>query len=410
MKIFTFGCKVNQVESEDMEKSLEKFDTKNVIIVNSCTVTSRADQKCRQLLNSLIKKYPQYKIILTGCYSERDKDVLNNKYPNIVLIKNIDKCKIGKILNLKNKETKKTKNNRTRAFLKIQDGCNNFCSYCIVPYVRPDMWSKPFDDIEKQVKEFIKNGYKEIVVTGVKLGSYNYNGLDLIGVLEFLCKFNEIKRIRISSIEPKEINDKFINFISENALSLDGKKGKICTHLHIPIQSGDNEILDKMNRKYNTLFIKNLINKLRAKIPNLRITSDVIIGFPDEQEANFSNTLNFIKKLKLDGLHIFPFSPRLGTKAYDMDNKIDLNEINRRKKIIQNLDLELRKNSLKKLIDKEIEVLLENETEDNKMQGLSSNYARILVSCDKRMCGNFVLIKPKQIDIKWPVILKGDIN
>jgi threonylcarbamoyladenosine tRNA methylthiotransferase MtaB len=407
---YTFGCKVNQVESIKIDETLFNYENKNIIVINTCTLTQKADAKCRNLVNRLLKKHSNKTIVITGCFVERNFEELQKKYkdnPNILLLLNKDKYKIPKILDLKKQNSQKNiykyKSDKTRTFLKIQDGCDNFCTYCIVPYVRNKKWSMPIQDIESETKKTINNGFKEIVLTGIRIGFYKY--IDEKGktwkfedVLENIAKNKKIKRIRISSIEPSEITDNIINIMSKNK--------NICPHLHIAIQSGDNDILKSMKRGYDTNYLIKLFSKLRDKIKNLRITVDLIIGYPGESDKNFKNTLDLLKKLEVDGIHIFPFSARKGTLAYNLKNKIPSHIINERKNILKNFDIKQRIKSLEKYKNTQQEVLFESNIKNGLISGYTNNYIKFIMPYKKGLENKFVKVELKHIDKKWPVFFR----
>lgn len=442
----TLGCKVNQVESEKISRNIFKYNLDNFFVINTCTLTAKTDSKCRNLINRIIReklKKEDNFLIITGCLIERSCQEIYAQYINdsnidisnkIILVNNIDKIKINDLLHklsilkmlfdkkffidkIKNlikefknidlilenlellinsfsndiSEKNKILDNlqdfkyKSRAFLKIQDGCDSFCHYCIVPFVRHIKWSLPFEELKKEVQTIINEGYKEIVLTGTRIGFYegataDGKNIKFPDVLFEISKNKEFKRIRISSIEPSEITDDLIEIIKNNS------NKNICEHLHIAIQSGDDEILNKMNRKYNVDFLRELFKKLRKNIKNLRITIDLIIGYLSESDENFENTLQLLKELEIDGIHIFPFSVREGTFAYEMlkkDNslKVPTHILEKRKKILLDLNIELTKKSLEKFQGKEMEVFLENLYEEKDfISGYTRNYIKVFVS------------------------------
>ena len=408
-KVFTLGCKVNQVESSEIEKILLGYDSKNILVVNTCTLTEKADAKCRNLITRLAKTNPDKTLIVTGCLVESNNAsirILKKQLPNIIFITNKQKNKIPEILKLKLKNSRhkisiKT-TEKTRVFLKIQDGCDHFCSYCIVPYVRSQKWSMPIHEIDSAVQKAISDGFQEIVLAGIRIGFYEYT--DELGqrwnfakTLQKIARTKRLKRLRISSIEPTEITDEIIDIIGENKI--------ICPHLHIAFQSGDDEILRSMRRGYDTNYLKNLVEKLRRKITDLRITIDLIIGYPGETDENFGNTLKLLKDLEIDGIHIFTFSPRKGTKAYSMQNKIPSNIIAKRKQIMKNFDLDARVKSLKKFQGKEMKILIESGVKNGLISGYTPNYIRVFIPVSKisKNSESLVTVKLEKIQNIWPV-------
>ena len=336
--IHTFGCKVNIYESEYvinllLEKGyqLVDFDTEaDIYIINTCTVTNEADKKDRKLINSTRNKHKDSILIVMGCYSQLNPNnieadiIIGNKYKS-KLIELIEEYKKNKSQIIKVEDIKETKFedmyiNRfiehTRAFVKIQDGCNAFCSYCTIPYARGGLRSKNFDTVIKEVTNLVSNGYQEIVLTGIHTGRYGLEqNTNLETLLKELVKIKDIFRIRLSSIEINEITDGIIDLIKNNPV--------MAKHLHIPLQSGSNTILKNMNRLYDIDFFLKRINYIRKEIPNISITTDLIVGFPGETEDLFQETIDTLNKIKFTKIHTFPYSKRNGTKAATMPNHLD---------------------------------------------------------------------------------------
>ena len=334
--IHTFGCKVNQYESQlisenfkknNFERSLKPEDT-DVIILNSCTVTSEADKECQYLIRKFSKLSNNPKLILTGCLVKNKNVDLNKMFPNIEVI--TDKTIL---FNEPQKQTVSGHDKHSRAFLKIQDGCNSFCSYCIVPYIRNVLWSKPENEVISEITNLIKNGYSEIVLTGIHLGKYEEG---LSNLVEKIIHIDLDFRIRISSIDINEIDGKLIELMKANP-------NKICRHLHIPLQSGSEEILKQMNRKYSKNYFEEKTAEIIKKLPDLALTTDIITGFPGETEEHYKETCEFVKKLPFSGFHIFRYSDREGTKAFQFKNKIPSDEIKKRSKDLLEIDLIKRK-------------------------------------------------------------------
>jgi threonylcarbamoyladenosine tRNA methylthiotransferase MtaB len=334
--IHTFGCKVNQYESQLISENFKKNnferslnpENADVIILNSCTVTSEADKKCQYLIRKFSKLSNNPKLILTGCLAKNKNVNLNKIFPNIEVI--TDKTIL---FNKSQKQTVSGHDQHSRSFLKIQDGCNSFCSYCIVPYVRNVIWSKPENEVISEITNLIKNGYSEIVLTGIHLGKYEKN---LSILVEKIIHINLDFRIRISSIDINEIDDKLIELIKANP-------NKICRHLHIPLQSGSEKILKQMNRKYSKNYFEEKTSEIIKKLPDLALTTDIITGFPGETEEQHKETCEFVKKLPFSGFHIFRYSDREGTKASQFKNKVPSGEIKKRSKDLFEIDLIKRK-------------------------------------------------------------------
>lgn len=396
--IETLGCKVNNYESNYMSEALinngflliNQVSEANVIIVNTCTVTNTADSKSLKFVKRLKRENPNALMVVAGCSVQNNSE----KYENLsidILIGNKDKSKIVELIN-ETLESKKSyqkiyktralpfedmtlnKFNHTRAFIKIQDGCDNFCSYCIIPFVRGSIRSKDFDKIIAESNELVKNGHQELVLTGIHTGSYSYLGKDLTDVINNMSEIEGLKRIRLSSVEITELDDKFLDMLKKNV--------KFCDHLHIPLQAGSDEILEAMNRKYNLNYFYDQIEKIRKIRPDISITTDIIVGFPGETEENFNNTLKNARELKFSKIHVFPYSDRSGTKASRMSNKISEVEKKRRVHELIKLSDELEKEYYNKFKGKELDVLIE-EVKDNKSMGHTSNY--LLVEVDEEL-------------------------
>lgn len=412
--IYTLGCKVNTYESEFVANELKKAgyvlkdfdDICDVYIINTCTVTNNSDSKSRKTIRQAIKRNPDACVVAMGCFIAANKDYRENGLD--IVIGNKDKAKIVSLLDeyFKNKEVivksyDKRLNEfedmrinefpgRTRAFVKIQDGCDNFCSYCIIPFARGKCRSKREDEVIEEVTDLVNNGYKEVVLTGIHTGSY---GTDLdtsfADLLNKLVKIKGLERLRISSIETTELNEEVLDVLRKSKVIVD--------HLHIPIQAGSDEILKLMNRKYDLDFFFNKIKEIRQIRPNISISTDVIVGFPGETEELFEKTIDTCKKLEFSKLHVFPFSERHGTKASRMDGKLrgDVKK-NRAKRLIE-VSHELEENYMKKFINKE-EVLVE-EYKDGYSYGHTSNFLYVKV---KGQLPHNELVKVKIKSIEYP--------
>ncbi|MDR0890681.1 MAG: radical SAM protein [Endomicrobium sp.] len=336
--IYTFGCKVNQYESQLISETMKKnnfqhtwlIEKASLIIVNSCTVTAETDAKCINLLDKLSKFNKSTNIILTGCLSRNKSINLKSLYPNIHIL--TDKTKLFSNYSIKNFDF------HSRAFVKIQDGCNHFCSYCIIPYIRNILYSKKFSVILSEIQQLISNGYFEIVLTGINLGEYEYG---LANLLEKLVTIPMNFRIRLSSIELNTIDNRIINILSNYP-------SKICHHLHIPLQSGSNPILQLMNRKYSAEEFLQKINAIFDNIPDLTLTTDIITGFPGETNEYHNETCKFLEKVNFAKLHIFKYSDRGITQASLLRNKISPFIINKRARELRLINLKKNKYFIQK--------------------------------------------------------------
>ena len=407
---YTLGCKVNTYESEFMislfkNRGYEIEDFNNdcdIYIINTCTVTNNSDRKDRKIINSVKNKNAC--VVVCGCFVESAKDY---NFDGVdVVIGNYNKSEIVDLVeeHLKTKKQKVFKENimtvpfenmeinhvetRTRAFVKIQDGCENYCSYCIIPFVRGRCRSKNKETVIKEIKSVVSNGYKEIVLTGIHTGNY---GIDLnikfSDLLKEILNIKGLERLRISSIEITEIDDDILELLDNKI---------ICNHMHIPLQSGSDKVLKLMNRKYNKKEYKEKIEKIRNKRPDISITTDIIVGFPNETDDDFKECLNFAKEIKFSKIHVFPYSKRNGTKAARMSGHIDGITKKKRTKELLELSEELEQNYYKSFIGKKEKILIE-ENKQNYSYGHTTNYLYL------KLKGNY---KKNEI---YDIIIKEDM-
>ncbi len=376
--LHTFGCKVNQYETQLIREQLRiqgydlttRSEEADLVIVNSCSVTAEAERQCRQLLRKTARVNPRAEIIATGCYAVRSQQELSNLAPSI------------KVMADKNKFIHDAKaitsfNEHSRAFVKIQDGCDAFCSYCIVPYVRPVLWSKPHDEIVKEVQQLITSGYPEIVLTGIRLGKYD-GGLSAL--LKDLISLEGDFRIRLSSLELLEVTPELLTLMSANP-------GKLCSHLHIPLQSGSDTVLRRMNRPYTQKKFAEIIASVKSHLPDCGITTDVIIGFPGESDSEFNETYDFLQKQSLSKLHVFTYSPRPGTKAALSREHVPVHIVKQRYKMLQELDRELGEKFWRSFIGSTRTVVREGK----KGTALTDNYIRLRVNSTSHSNFNGIL-------------------
>jgi len=413
--IYTLGCKVNTYESEyimsllkDNGYIIKDFDDIcDIYIINTCTVTNNSDSKSRKIIRQAIKKNPNACIVAMGCFIAANPEYSENGID--ILIGNKDKSKILELLDkyFKDKEIIKVQYKdrikdfedmyikdfpgRTRAFVKIQDGCDNFCTYCIIPYVRGKCRSKEESKVIEEVKGLVENGYKEVVLTGIHTGSY---GVDLdtsfADLLNKLVNIEGLERLRISSIECTELNEDVLDVLRKSKVLVD--------HLHIPIQAGSDEILKKMNRKYNLEEFIKKIDEIRSIRKDIAISTDVIVGFPGETEDLFNKTIETCRKIKFSKLHVFPYSERRGTASSKMAGKLDgKTKKDRARKLIE-VSEELEEDYMKKYLNKEVEVLIE-EYVDGYSLGHTGNYLYVKI---KGEYPHNEIVKVKIKDIKYP--------
>jgi len=390
MKIFkikTLGCKVNQYEAQVIRERLISAgyreagngEEADLCIVNTCTVTAKADKECREILRRFIRENPEAEIVAAGCYVEKDADAIKAIDSKIRVLNNSDKLSDDKGISYFKGHTK--------AFIKIQDGCNNFCSYCKVPYVRGRSRSRSMEEILGEAGILISKNYRELVLTGICLGDFGKDlgaGITLTRLIREISDLRGDFRIRLSSIELPDVTDELID---EMVLCK-----KICRHFHIPLQSGDNDILRKMNRGYTTNEFVNRIKFIRSKIPGVAITTDVILGFPQEGDENFNNTLKAIKSIKPSRAHIFTYSPRKGTKAFGIKETVSFSEKSDRYKRLKSLTDKFAEQFKLSSYNKNQRVLIETtrDKDTSKLTGYTDTYVKMLIDGPDEYIGNFL--------------------
>jgi len=426
ISVATLGCKVNQFESEALMDALEQRgyalipfeEGAEIIVINTCTVTHRADFQSRQMVRRAVRSNPHSLIIVTGCYPQVEPDAFLKMQGVDYLLGNREKNQIPDLLPLMQKgkfpkvqvgDIQEEKHfsetplhyfhRHTRAFLKIQDGCNADCSYCIVPHARGRSRSSQPEKVIENLKVLKEKGFKEVVLTGIHLGAY---GLDLHPPFPLEKLFRQLEkeetpdRIRLSSIEPGDFSPELISTLSQS--------NKICPHLHIAIQSGDDEILKKMNRDYDRSFLSDLIREVHLRIPKLSVGADVIVGFPGETEEKFKNTYGLIESLPFSYLHVFPFSRRKGTPAFQFPQRVDEKEIKKRAEMMRELGKQKRQGFYRQFLNQELSVLVEDrkDKETGRWKGLSRNYIPVLLTND-----NGIKKHEDWVNREWTVTATG---
>lgn len=390
-KILTLGCKVNQYDSQVIREQLEQVGLRETAlarkadcyVINTCTVTHSADSQSRNLIRSAQRENPHARIVVTGCYAHLNTENIQAIEGVDLIINNDDKLALCEHLFPQQFQSSQTQNfeinnfkGHARAFVKVQDGCDNFCSFCKVPYVRGRSRSRPIDTIVREVRKLGQNGYKEVVLTGVCLGDYGRKlepKRDIVDLIETIEKINNIARIRLSSIEAHDINDRLIAKMKSSE--------KLCAHLHIPFQSGDDRILKAMNRRDTRQSYVRLVRKLKRAIPTIGISADIMIGFPEESEEEFQNTLDFVRRVAPMRIHIFSFSPRDFTKQSHTSTRLDRNVLKQRYDSLKELCYDL-SNAFKQLFKhRTLEVLFE-EQKNGFWQGYTRNYLFVLAKND----------------------------
>lgn len=428
----TLGCRVNQYESEAMAEKFIKSgyeivsfeDVADVYVINTCTVTNMSDKKSRQMISRAKRKNQDAIIAAVGCYTQIAPDKVSELGDVDVVLGTRNKGEIVYWVNrareekkqmvavndvLKNKVFEDLKieeyQDKTRAFLKIQDGCNNFCSYCLIPFARGAVCSKAPETVINEVKELAKHGFKEIILSGIDISSY---GIDLEGdwnllkILQEIEKVEGINRIRIGSIGPE--------FFSEEIIKEIGRLEKLCPHFHLSLQSGCDDTLKRMNRKYNIEQYRSIVNLLREYVKDVSITTDIIVGFPGETVEEFNKTYDFLKEIRLSKMHIFKYSPRTGTRAENMEQQVDGNVKEERSKILIKLNEENEKEFMNKFIGKDMEVLYEqryNNIEDS-YEGYTPNYIKVVSKSEEPLNGE--ILRSKLKEVKEDFIIGDIIN
>jgi len=417
---YTLGCKVNQYETEAMMEAFENAGYEivdydgysDIYIINTCTVTNIGDRKSRQIIRRALDHNPEAFIAVVGCYSQiAPQEILDipgvklvvgtNERSRIVELveeaQNMDKkiSVVGDIMEIKEFEEMSIKNykSRSRAFIKIQEGCEQYCAYCIIPYARGRVRSRRPESIVEEVKVLAENGYKEVVLTGIHVGSYgkDLGNVGLIDIIKMVHEVDGIQRLRLSSVEPRTFDDAFLSSLP--------KLSKLCRHFHLSLQSGCDETLKRMNRKYTTQEYREVVSKLRQIYPDVGITTDIIVGFPGETDEEFQKTLEFVEEMAFSSMHIFKFSPRKGTPAAKFKGQIDPKVKDERSKIISKIAEKNHIKFMNSLKGKSLEVLYEEEVDEksNFYEGLTDNYIRVIAEAAYDIKGRIISTRLEDI-------------
>lgn len=416
---YTLGCKVNQYETESLKKQfidngfepVEFSESADVYVVNSCTVTSIADKKTRNILRRAKKLNDKSIVVATGCYAQTNGEELSKIEEIDYVVGNSDKSAIFNLIKkvedeetlpkliLKNIFDEKvyeeiefsTLREMSRAYIKIQDGCNNFCSYCKIPFARGASRSRKLESILDEIQNLSKDGFKEIILIGINLGAYGEDleeSHSLEDILEESAKIEGIERIRLGSIYPDKINDRFIKLLKTER--------KIMPHLHISLQAGDDEILKLMKRNYKRKDVLEVLGKLKEEVPNIEFTGDVIVGFPHEKENNFLNTYNLIEEIEFSDLHIFQYSDREKTLAAIYEEKVDAITKKERADKLEKLRDLMYENKRNNYIGKKMKVLVE-EIKHKKAYGYTENYIKVQINNYEGSINNIVEVEIKEL-------------
>ena len=399
----TLGCKLNQAETELLAKQFAQAgyklvspaDEADVYILNTCTVTHIADRKSRHLLRQAHGRNPGALLIATGCYAERVPQELDRIEGVNLVLGNEQKSHLLQLLEESGYIGSPTciqrgagdsyyNGFRTRAFIKVQDGCNSFCYYCIVPLVRGSEKSLPVDQVVAEVRHRIANGYKEVVLTGVKIGSYDYDGVNLKGLLEHILAETDVTRLRLSSLQPQEISPELIGLWRDN---------RLCRHFHLSLQSGSDGVLNRMKRRYSISDYQRAVSLIRALVPGAAITTDIIVGFPGETSTEFEHSLNFCEQMGFARIHVFPYSPRGETQSSQMPEPVGTQVKKERSQRMLTLARESIQSFSRQFLGKTMPVLWEKRTGDDLWSGLTDNYIRVYTRSNKDLTNELLPVK-----------------
>ncbi|HSX11833.1 MAG TPA: tRNA (N(6)-L-threonylcarbamoyladenosine(37)-C(2))-methylthiotransferase MtaB [Chlamydiales bacterium] len=381
-KVVTLGCRTNQYESQGYSDQLRQMgyvvagegEEADLCIVNTCTVTDSADSSSRHQIRALLRDHAKAKVVVTGCMAESAPDALLQMDSRIQLVPNAQKEQLVDTLFPEEENLPEFNiqafDDHTRAFVKVQDGCNSFCTYCIIPYVRGRSRSRSISDVVKEVEGLVANGYKEVVITGINVGDFDGGGrlADLVRAVDGVPG---LKRLRISSIDPDEVDDDLADAV------INGKT--TCPSMHIVLQAGSNVTLKRMNRKYTRQIFIDTVEKMVRKLPDFTVTTDIIVGFPGETELDFAETLDLVQSVKFAKVHMFPYSPRKRTRAALYPNKVAQDVMRRRKQELLRLAEKCAFELRERFVGRTMEVLLENETKAGFISGHTPNFLRVWI-------------------------------
>lgn len=414
---YTLGCKVNQSDTDSMKSLFVKSgyqivsfeDNADVYVINTCVVTNNGQRRSRQIINRAVRKNPQALIVVTGCYPQTASEEVKAIEGVDLIIGNQNRNKIVELVTERMKDnrydtvdaveklTAGTKfeelssgdvTERTRAFLKIQEGCNQFCTYCIIPYARGPLRSRNLENIRLETERLVSLGFKEIVLIGIHLGCYgkeNPGGPSLYDAVKTVLSVDGVRRVRLGSLESVELEERILNLMLEDK--------RLCSHLHLPLQSGSDSILESMHRPYDTAKFAALLRKAKDTVPNLEVTTDVIVGFPGETREQFEETLAFAKECGFSKMHIFPFSARKGTPAASFKGALTEAAKHERALELAELDKVMQQEVMQQNVGREFDVLFEQTMDGGYVEGLTDNYLRVYVKGKADLCGKIRRVK-----------------
>ena len=427
---YTLGCKVNQADTASMEGIFRKAgyqvvpftEQADIYLINTCVVTNEGQRKSRQIINRAIRKHPLSLVVVTGCYPQTARDEVKSIEGIDVIIGNQERSRIVELVeqaleqkthqvldNVQQMTVETTfeemgvgtETDKTRAFLKIQEGCNQYCTYCIIPYARGPLRSRSLEGIKEEIAKLVAAGYKEIVLIGIHLGCYGKElakqgiKLTLYDAVKAALSVPGVRRLRLGSLESVEVEPRLLELMQEDK--------RLQPHLHLPLQSGCDKVLQNMHRPYDTARFRKLLEDIRAVLPEVAITTDVIVGFPGETEADFEATKRFAEQCGFAKMHIFPYSKRKGTPAESMPDQVEESLKAKRAAELAELDHRLQLQALQAKLGKVEEVLFEQPVDSNHIEGLCGPYMRVVVEAPVELCGDIAPVKITGIQDDWLV-------
>ena len=409
----TLGCKLNQAETELLAKQFTEagyrlvspVDRADVYILNTCTVTHIADRKARHLLRLAHRRNPNALVMATGCYAQRAPQELSQIEVVSFVLSNDEKPHLLRFLEESGHLANPTQDStisphtRTRSFIKVQDGCSSFCTYCIVPFVRGREKSLPVDQIIAEVRHRTGDGYKEVVLTGTEIGSYNYNGVNLKGLLEHILAESDVPRLRLSSLQPQEISPELIKLWHDS---------RLCRHFHLSLQSGSDGVLSRMKRRYSVSKYQRAVSMIRALLPEAAITTDIIVGFPGETDKEFEESINFCRQMGFARIHVFPYSPRKETQAAQMPDQVGAQVKKQRSEKMLALAEGSAQHFSQQFLGRTMTVLWEKQSDDGVWSGHTDNYIKVYTRSDEDLTNKLLPVKLVEVrgDGVWGEVLE----
>jgi len=422
---YTLGCRLNQAETAMISHSFARKgyeivgfgEPSDVVVINTCTVTDQADSKCRQLVRQVLRRCPDATVAVVGCYAQMAADTLRRIEGIDLIVGTEEKMRVADLIDVPQKlpeplvvtprirrqaftiSSVGNYEHATRANLKVQDGCDFMCSFCIIPFARGRGRSRAFWDIQREAMELVERGHKELVLSGVNIGTYEYDGKTLLDLIRMLETIDGLERIRISSIEPTTIPLELVEHMASSR--------KLCRHLHLPLQSGDDGILEAMRRKYTVREYVEFVEWALARVPDLCLGTDVMVGFPGEGEQEFEHTVRLLQELPFAYFHVFTFSERRGTPAEKMSHKVDVHTKRHRSEVLQRLSLRKRQEYATRHIGRTVRVLMEEPNEHGLFQGFTDNYLKVAAPTREDLSNRLVDVEVQDV---WGQMAIGELK